>query len=87
MSTQITLGAYSLEYTIPKSVQLESMQYARGLRQDNFVNMICTLFLIDTGLYATLPWVQLSGGHFALFASVAYSTVSGDVKFIRLSTG
>ena len=49
-----------------------------GLRRQNFtsrdepVHIICTLGMIDTGLYATQPWAQLSCGHFALFASVTF---------------
>ena len=79
-----TLGGYVLlvltrddlyqEYITPKSVQLQLW----GLRRQNFtsrdepVHIICTLCMIDTGLYETQLWVQLSCDHFALFASVTF---------------
>ena len=62
------------EYITPKSVQLQLW----GLRWQNFtsrdepVHIICTLCMIDTGLYAAQIWVQLSCGHFALFASITF---------------
>ena len=49
-----------------------------GLRGQEFtscaepVPIICTLCTIVAGLYATLLWVQLSCGHFALFARVTF---------------
>ena len=69
------------EYITHKSVELQLW----GLRRQSFTSrdepgrIIFTLCMIDT----TLLWVQLSCGHFALFAAVTFRTMSRDVKFCR----